>query len=147
MAGKLIILIGPPASGKSSWRQHFSGEVICPDDIRRSVFGVQYDPRVEPSVWRLAYRRLARALAAGREVCFDATNLTRTRRRPLIRLGKQAGAAIEGIVFLCDLNALLERDARRPPEKRVGERVIKAKYEKLQMPTREEGFDQLKIIR
>ncbi|MEW6423361.1 MAG: AAA family ATPase [Bacillota bacterium] len=147
MGGKLIILIGPPAAGKSTWRQQFRGEVICPDDIRRELFGVQYDPRVEPLVWRLAYKRLARALAAGKEVCFDATNLTRARRRPLIKIGKEADATIEALVFLRDLRELLERDARRPPGKRVGEKVLKAKYAQLEMPTREEGFDQLTVIR
>jgi len=145
--GKLTILVGPPAAGKSTWRRQFQGEVISPDDIRRDVFGVQYDPRKEPAVWRLAYQRLARALAAGKAVCFDATNLTRARRRPLIQMGRRADAAVEAVVFLRDLEELLKRDARRPPGKRVGEKVIKAKYEQLEMPTCEEGFDHLTIIR
>lgn len=146
MDGKLIILIGPPAAGKSTWRQQFRGEVISPDDIRRDLFGVQYDPRVEPAVWRLAYKRLAQALAAGKEVCFDATNLTRARRRPLIKIGRRAGAAVEAVVFLRDLEELLKRDAGRPPGKRVGEKVIKAKYKQLEMPTYEEGFDKMKVV-
>ncbi|HAG07974.1 MAG: hypothetical protein XD78_0785 [Desulfotomaculum sp. 46_296] len=147
MAGKLIVLIGPPAAGKSTWLHQFRGEVISTDDIRRDEFGVQYDPLLEPAVWWIAYKRLSQALAVGKEVCFDATNTTKARRKPLISRGKQAGASIEAIVFLQDLDSLIERNAARPPGKRVPGEVIEAKYRELEMPSLEEGFDKIKIFR
>ncbi len=147
MAGKLIILIGPPAAGKSTWLRRFSGEVVSTDDIRLKEFGVQFDPQVEPDVWRLAYRRVAEALAAGKEVGFDATNTTRARRRPLIRLGKEAGAFIEAVVFPQELEVLMKRNKVRPPGKRVPDGVVITKYQELEMPTFDEGFDSIKIIK
>jgi len=80
MKGKLVILIGPPAAGKSTWLHQFSGEVISTDDIRRREFGVQYDQQLEPAVWQLAYERLEEYIRSGKDVCFDATNTTRGRR-------------------------------------------------------------------
>ncbi|MDN5347115.1 MAG: hypothetical protein PWP65_679 [Clostridia bacterium] len=146
MGGSLTVLIGPPAAGKSTWRQNFKGEVISTDAIRREKFGVQYDPRIEPAVWRLAYVKLRQALAEGKDVCFDATNTTRARRQPLIRLAKEYGATVRAVVFLHDLELLLRRNAARPPGKRVPDEVILTKYEEFQMPTYEEGFDSIEVI-
>jgi predicted kinase len=145
MPGKLIILIGPPAAGKSTWRQHFKGKTISTDAIRLDKFGVQYDPRFEPAVWRTAYRLLSQALATGGEVCFDATNVTRAQRKPLIHLGKKAEATIEAIVFLFPLEVLLARNAVRPPGKKVADAVIIKKFKQLEMPTFKEGFDKINI--
>ena len=145
MAAKLVILVGAPAAGKSTWRRQFKGEVISTDDIRREEFGVQFDPRVEPAVWRLAHRRLARALAEGKEVCFDATNTTRAQRRPLIRLGREAGAVIQAVVFVKDLQELLEGNAIRPPGSRVPEEVVRTKHAEMELPTVDEGFDKIEF--
>lgn len=147
MAGKLIILIGPPGAGKSTWLQRFSGEIVSTDDIRRKEFGVQFDPEVEPEVWRQAYLQVAKALAAGKDVGFDATNTTRAARKPLIRLGKEAGAVIEAVVFPQKLDVLLKRNAARPPGKRVPDEVVIARYRELEMPTLDEGFDNIRIVR
>lgn len=146
MAGKLIILIGPPGAGKSTWIRCFPGEIVSTDDIRRKEFGVQYDPEVEPDVWRRAYLQIAKALAAGKDVGFDATNTTRAARQPLIRLGKEAGAVIEAIVFPQKLDVLLKRNAARSPGKRVPDEVVIARYRELEMPTLDKGFDGITVV-
>lgn len=147
MPGKLIILIGPPAAGKSTWLHQFEGEVISTDDIRRDVFVVQFDPELEPAVWKLAYQRLEAALQAGKVVCFDATNTTIERRKPLIERAKKYNAAVEAIVFLQDPAILLKRNAARPPGKKVPEEVIWEKVQELEMPTYQEGFDRITVYR
>ncbi|MDK2822029.1 MAG: hypothetical protein PWP31_1994 [Clostridia bacterium] len=147
MTKKLTILVGPPGAGKSTWRQKFKGKIISTDDIRREIFGVQFYPKLEPAVWRIAFQRLRNSLKEDKEVCFDATNTTRARRRPLIKMGKEANASIEAVVFLIDLETLLERNAKRPPGKKVPKEVVKKKYEELEMPAYEEGIDLIKIIR
>lgn len=147
MNGKLIILIGPPAAGKSTWLHQFSGEVISTDDIRRREFGVQFDPRVEPAVWSVAYQRLEEAIRSGKEVCFDATNTTRSRRKPLIRIAKKYRASVEGVVFHQELDVLIKRNKDRPPGKKVPLDVIKDKLKELEMPSYEEGFDRIEILR
>jgi predicted kinase len=146
MKGKLVILIGPPAAGKSTWLHQFSGEVISTDDIRRREFGVQYDQQLEPAVWQLAYERLEKYIRSGKDVCFDATNTTRGRRKPLIELAKKYGAGVEGVVFLQELDVLIKRNRSRPPGKKVPEEVIKDKLQELEMPSYEEGFDKIEFL-
>jgi predicted kinase len=143
--GKLVILIGPPAAGKSTWLHQFEGVVISTDDIRRDVFGVQFDPKLEPAVWQLAYERLEAALQAEKTVCFDATNTTIERRKPLISTAKKYDAAVEAVVFLQDPDVLLKRNAARPHGKKVPEEVIWEKVQELEMPSYQEGFDRIII--
>lgn len=119
MNGKLIILIGPPAAGKSTWLHQFSGEVISTDDIRRREFGVQFDPRVEPAVWSVAYQRLEEAIRSGKEVCFDATNTTRSRRKPLIRIAKKYRASVRRCGFPPGAGCLNQAQ-QRPPSWKEG---------------------------
>lgn len=147
MPGKLTILIGPPAAGKSTWLCRFPGEAISTDDIRREEFGVQFDPRVEPAVWKIAYRRLEEALAAGKDVCFDATNTTRERRRPLINLAKKYRAVVEGAVFQQERDVLLKRNEARPPGKKVPPEVIERKLQEMEPPTFAEGFDRIRFVK
>lgn len=146
MGPRLVVLIGAPASGKSTWRKGFPGTVISTDDIRRDVFGVQFKPEVESKVWNIAHKRLAKALAEGRDVCFDATSTTVLARRPLIRIGKQNGARVEAVVFITELNTLLRRNAARPPGKRVEDEIVINKHEQLEMPSSAEGFDDILLI-
>ncbi|HHV35118.1 MAG TPA: ATP-binding protein [Syntrophomonadaceae bacterium] len=147
MKGKLVILIGPPAAGKSTWLYQFSGEVISTDDIRRQEFGVQFDQRIEPAVWHLAYERLEKAIRSGKDVCFDATNTTRNRRKPLIDIAKKYGVSVEGVVFLWELDVLIKRNRERPPGKKVPEEVIENKLQELEVPSYEEGFNKIEVFR
>ncbi|MBC7344989.1 MAG: AAA family ATPase [Clostridia bacterium] len=139
-------MVGAPASGKSTWRLGFKGRVINPDTIRREVFNTQFDPAVEPQVWSLAMEELDKALAAGEEVCFDATNITRERRRPLIELAKKHGAVAKAVYFPVNIEILLRRNRCRPPGHRVPEGVVVSKAKRLEPPTPEEGFDYIETI-
>ncbi|HHW28491.1 MAG TPA: ATP-binding protein [Syntrophomonadaceae bacterium] len=125
----------------------FEVVVISTDDIRRDVFGVQFDPELEPAVWKLAYERLEAALQAEKVVCFDATNTTIERRKPLIERAKKYNAAVEAVVFLQDPAVLLKRNAERPPGKKVPEEVIWEKVQDMEIPSFQEGFDRILIYR
>jgi hypothetical protein len=63
------------------------------------------DPELEPAVWRTAYQRLEVLLAAGRVVCSE------------------------------ERDVLLERNASRPPGKKVPEGVLIEKLQELELPS------------
>jgi predicted kinase len=60
-------------------------------------------------------------------------------------MAKKYNAAINAVVFLRDPDILLKRNAVRPPGKKVPEEVIWEKVKELELPSYEEGFDQIVI--
>src|SRR3954465_9565412 len=78
----LILLVGPPASGKSSfaraWIAHGQldpdGVVSC-DSIRNELFGNRVDASDDPVVFDEMDKRVATRLEAALAVVVDATNV------------------------------------------------------------------------
>jgi predicted kinase len=77
----LILTVGLPRSGKSTWARQQGHPVVCPDQIRLAVHGQCFLPSAEPLVWWLT-RTMVRALfGSGHSVVIlDATNVSRQRR-------------------------------------------------------------------
>lgn len=148
---RFTILVGLPGSGKTTWRktkvaQGYKGAVLNPDDIRKTDFGVYFDPKKEPDVWRCVYRELRRALSNGEDICFDATNVKKARRKALIRLGHEYNAYIEAIYFKVPSEVALKRNVERPAEERVPLGIMVRMIRNVQPPELSEGFDSVEVI-
>ena len=142
----LYILVGAPGSGKSTWRRGWHGEYINPDAIRREKFGVQYDRRLEPAVWKMAYEKLEKIMQEGRDACFDATSLTIESRRPLLQMALRHGYTSKAVFFDVSLATLLKRNESRPPGKILEPEIIAGLFMKLKPPALEEGFAEIQVI-
>ncbi|MCH8030796.1 MAG: ATP-binding protein [Bacteroidetes bacterium] len=79
---KLIMAVGLPLSGKSTWAKERQKPMVNPDSIRLALHGQAYIAEAEPHVWAIA-RTMVRALfIAGHQiVILDATNTTEKRRK------------------------------------------------------------------
>lgn len=81
MEKKLMLLIGLPRSGKSTWAKSQNHPVVNPDSIRLAIHGHAYIPKAEPLVWATAKIMVAALFLAGHnKVVMDATNLTEESR-------------------------------------------------------------------
>jgi predicted kinase len=148
---RFIILIGLPGSGKTTWRkakvsQGYKGVVINPDDVRKIVFGVYFDPKKEHDVWEYICGKLRRALLKGESICFDATNVKKKRRKALIKLGHEYSAYIEAIYFKVPSEVVLKRNVKRPADERVPLGIMMRMIRNIQPPELSEGFDSVKVI-
>jgi predicted kinase len=77
----LIITIGLPRSGKSTWAMKQNCPVVNPDSIRLALSGQAYVKELEPMVWTIAKYMVRSLFLAGHPtVIVDATNGTRERR-------------------------------------------------------------------
>ena len=82
----LIVTVGLPRSGKSTWVKEVTKQLHCPivnpDAVRFAVTGQRFVKSAEPTVW-MVVRYMVRALfeAGHNTVILDATNTTKERRR------------------------------------------------------------------
>ena len=78
---KLILTIGLPRSGKSTWAKKQKYPIVNPDSIRLDIHGKPYIKRTEPMVWAVAKYMVEALFLAGHDnVIVDATNTTVKRR-------------------------------------------------------------------
>jgi len=73
----LILTIGIPGSGKSTWARQYSEKTgyvrVCPDDIRKEITGEVSNISRDSEVWAIAKERVNKLLDEGTNVIFDST--------------------------------------------------------------------------
>ena len=130
----LIIFVGLPASGKSTYYfQHFAATHVhvSKDLLAR---GARQEPLID------------KALAAGQSVVVDNTNPSPAVRAPLIALGRRHGARIVGYFFEVDVKTALMRNRQREGKARVPDVAMFVTRKKLVPPSYDEGFDEIHVI-
>ena len=142
MAKKLIMCIGLPGSGKSTWANAQDAVVVNKDKIRieLNATGWQWSPENEKDVIKVRDERIVEALNSKKyniTVISDDTNFGRKHKVRLEQLARENGATFEIKSFTdVPLDVCIERDAQRVGQARVGEAVIKSMAEKfLKVPT------------
>lgn len=103
--GSLVVLMGAPGAGKSTWAQQYRNVVST--DILRSR------PEFVDAVFRGAYSEIARLLERGECVVFDTTAEHLTTRRRALEIARRYGVRAELMVFRTDVDACLTRQAAR----------------------------------
>ena len=111
---RLVILVGLPASGKSTWLKRNRLPALSSDDVRELLTG---DP-TNQSINRLVFRTLrqlaqARADAGAAVTYIDSTALTHWERRCWIQFAQLRAWPVEAIFFDTPLEECLRRNARR----------------------------------
>lgn len=130
-----LILIGLPASGKSSFYQarFFNSHLRLSLDLLRTRHREQ--------------RCFETALETQTRICIDNTNASRVERsRYLIPL-KQAGYTITGYYFQSVVSDCLSRNASRSGQARIPDSGIFGTAARLERPTYDEGFTDLIYVR
>ena len=89
---KLIILQGPPCSGKSTWAAEYKRQddpeviIVNRDDIRLEINNGKYTMEREDEVTEIEYYRVINGLKDGKTVILDATNLNPIYLKKWLRL-------------------------------------------------------------
>jgi predicted kinase len=77
----LILTIGLPRSGKSTYAKSTEYPIVNPDSIRLAIHGKTFDQAYERQVWSVAHIMVNSLFLAGHKiVILDATNVTVKRR-------------------------------------------------------------------
>jgi len=64
---------------------------IVPEDILRN------SSNLDSAIFKFAFQRLNELLKSGKDVIFDATTLSAKRWRPLVEIGRKAGASVKAL--------------------------------------------------
>ena len=79
---RLILTVGLPRSGKSTWARAQGFPIVNPDSIRLALHGKRFEPLAEEMVWAIVYIMIRSLLLAGNiTIIVDATNTTKKRRQ------------------------------------------------------------------
>lgn len=77
----LIVTVGLPRSGKTTWAKSQAWPIVNPDAIRLAIHGERFNAQAEPYVWVIAKTMVQALFLAGHKiVILDATNTTHKRR-------------------------------------------------------------------
>lgn len=80
---KLILTVGLPKAGKSTWAMKQGWPVVNPDSIRLAIHGQKFFGPAEPLIWAVAYTMADALFKAGHDtVIIDATHVSNRRRVP-----------------------------------------------------------------
>lgn len=152
----LILLIGVPGCGKSTWAEFHKAifddpetpfEIVSSDAIRKELTGDEEEQGMNGKVFQVAHERVKELLLKGTSVIFDATNCVPKYRKQLLKIADECHASKECVVFMTPLEDCLENNAKR--DRNVPEAVIRRYHDELYrfFPTLEEGYDSMRAIR
>ncbi len=144
--GVVVLAIGLPGSGKSSWFKRHNVVPLSSDMVRSLLFDDVREQRFQDLVFSNLRSMLKARLIAKRPMNYvDATNLTPQERQHWIKLAKDYQYEVHAVFFDVPLEVCLERHQRR--DRVVPEDVMRRMAAKLKTPAFEEGFAKITVVR
>jgi len=144
--GIVVLAIGLPGSGKSSWFKRHDIVPLSSDMVRSLLFDDVREQRFQDLVFSNLRSMLKARLIAKRPMNYvDATNLTPQERQHWIKLAKDYNYEVHAVFFDVPLEVCLERHQRR--DRVVPEDMMRRMAAKLKTPTFEEGFAKITVVR
>ena len=149
----LYMLIGIPAAGKSTWiaKQAFDGSktrIISTDNIierRAQEQGKTYSEVFQKEIKGATHqmnRDLKQAVAAGDDIVWDQTNLTRKGRAGKLAEIPESYRKV-AVFFATPDDAELKRRLASRPGKTIPANVVLAMKNQIERPGTGEGFDEI----
>ena len=144
--GYVVLTIGLPGSGKTTWFKRRGVTPLSSDMLRSILFDDITEQRYQGLVFSTLRSLLrARLIAKMPWNYVDATNLSPHERRQWIKMAKSFGYDVQAVFFDVPLEVCLERNRKR--ERTVAEDVMHKMAERLKAPDFKEGFSKITLVR
>jgi predicted kinase len=142
----VILSVGLPGSGKSSWFKRHNINPLSSDLLRAILFDDPTEQRFQDLVFSNLRSMLKARLIARRPLNYvDTTNLTAHDRHGWVKLAKDYGYEVQAVFFDVPLEVCLERNQKR--KRIVPDDVMRRMAGKLKPPAFEEGFSKITVVR
>jgi predicted kinase len=144
---QFIMVCGLPGSGKSTYAKELTEEYqavhISSDDIRMELFG-DYEPgERDTQVFSVMYQRTIDALRNGKNVVYDACNISAKKRSGFLRSLSGTPCNKNLMIMATPIEECFRRNKER--DRRVPESAIKQMYTHWAPPHFKEGWDYIRF--
>ncbi len=151
---KCTILVGVPASGKSTWLEDkdWRAKIISTDDIIEElarVYGFTYDQAFSNLVKfaeQVMWSYIKTAAENGDPIYIDRTNMTARARKKFIDFLKPFGYEFECVVFPTPEPEEWMRRLDSRPGKTIPQEVLDRMVDSYEMPLMSEGFTKITYV-
>ena len=134
MRNSMILLIGIPGSGKSTFFQR----KLAADHVRVNLDTLKTRNREA--------RLIDACFGEGKSFCVDNTNLTREERAKYIAKAKANGWQVIGYFMKSVVKDCIARNEQRDGDARLPARAVAAMSNRMELPSWDEGFDELYFV-
>lgn len=144
---KITVLIGLPASGKSTYAKTIDGAIVLSsDEIRKELYGdesIQGNPKEVFSTLHTIMEDKLHSKDA--HIVIDATNMNRFERSSYVKAATNYNCdELEAIIFKTSVAECVRRNEAR--DRKVRDFVFDKMIAKYEEPTISEGFDTIRVI-
>ena len=142
---KFIMMVGLPASGKSTYAHNLHMPVVSSDEIRKA-FG--YSQKEHDKTFKEVRLQIHLLAQSGKSFVYDATNLHRKYRMQILDIvsAYDPDYTCECIVMATPFLECKNRNAERTKDK-VPDEVLEKMLRYFQVPSCYEGWDKVEIVR
>lgn len=135
MKKTLVIMMGIQGSGKSTFYHAY----LAQDYVRVNLDTLKTRHQEKLLV--------DKCIADGKNFVVDNTNPTKQDRQRYIGMAKEAQYRVVGYFMESKLKDCMERNEQRQGKEKIPRMAIAATSNKLEMPSYEEGFDELYFVK
>ena len=151
---ELIMFVGIPASGKSTWSRNYREQgylILSSDEIREGMASELSTETLSPEekmmlnsrVFETIRKKTLEALKKGWSVVVDATNLNRKRRMNFLNQFSRYSCSKKCILFIAAPEVCRERNRKRTGTARVPDEAMHRMLCNFECPNYWEGWDEI----